>query len=146
MVRLLTGVSAGIGICVGPIYISEIAPSQIKGSVGMCIAQIYTIQHWACIHSVRSGVLTQFAIVIGIMITQSMGLQLANPRKWRLVLLFSSALSLAQLLVGPLIVESPVWLTRHGLLRDKDASARRLWRGAPALHTPEGTFRASQPQ
>ena len=31
---LLTGVSAGVGLCVGPIYISEIAPSKIKGSVG----------------------------------------------------------------------------------------------------------------
>ncbi|KAI0713278.1 general substrate transporter [Earliella scabrosa] len=114
--RLLTGVSAGLGLCVGPIYISEIAPSKIKGSV---------------------GVLTQFAIVIGIMITQSMGLQLATPRTWRVVLLFSSGLSLAQLLIGPAIVESPVWLNRHGLLRDKDASARRLWKGAVAVRSPD---------
>ena len=33
-VRLLTGVAAGLGLCVGPIYISEIAPSKIKGAVG----------------------------------------------------------------------------------------------------------------
>ncbi len=32
--RLLTGVAAGVGLCVGPIYIAEIAPSKIKGSVG----------------------------------------------------------------------------------------------------------------
>ncbi|CDO69032.1 hypothetical protein BN946_scf184834.g39 [Trametes cinnabarina] len=114
--RLLTGVAAGLGLCVGPIYISEIAPVKIKGAV---------------------GVLTQFAIVIGIMITQAMGLHLATPRTWRLVLLFSSALSLAQLLVGPIIVESPVWLNRHGFLRDKDASARRLWKGGHALHSPD---------
>ncbi|KAI0807088.1 general substrate transporter [Fomes fomentarius] len=114
--RLLTGVSAGLGLCVGPIYISEIAPSKIKGSV---------------------GVLTQFAIVIGIMITQSMGLRLATPRTWRLVLLISSGLALAQLLIGPLIVESPVWLNRHGLLRDKDASARRLWKGIVAVRSPD---------
>ncbi|KAI8998903.1 general substrate transporter [Trametes punicea] len=114
--RLLTGVAAGLGLCVGPIYISEIAPVKIKGAV---------------------GVLTQFAIVIGIMITQAMGLQLATPRTWRLVLLFSSALSLAQLLVGPIIVESPVWLNRHGLLRDKDASVRRLWKAGHALRSPD---------
>ncbi|KAI0371781.1 general substrate transporter [Pilatotrama ljubarskyi] len=114
--RLLTGVAAGLGLCVGPIYISEIAPVKIKGAV---------------------GVLTQFAIVIGIMVTQAMGLQLATPRTWRLVLLFSSALSLVQLLVGPIIVESPVWLNRHGLLRDKDASARRLWKGGHAIHSPD---------
>ncbi|OSD02784.1 general substrate transporter [Trametes coccinea BRFM310] len=114
--RLLTGVAAGLGLCVGPIYISEIAPAKIKGAV---------------------GVLTQFAIVIGIMITQAMGLQLATPRTWRLVLLFSSALSLAQLLSGPIIVESPVWLNRHGLLRDKDASARRLWKVGHMLRSPD---------
>ncbi|KAI0646783.1 general substrate transporter [Trametes meyenii] len=114
--RLLTGVAAGLGLCVGPVYISEIAPSKIKGAV---------------------GVLTQFAIVIGIMITQAMGLQLATPRTWRAVLLFSSALSIAQLLVGPIIVESPVWLNRHGLLRAKDASARRLWRGGHTLRSPD---------
>ncbi|KAI0721492.1 general substrate transporter [Cerioporus squamosus] len=114
--RLLTGVSAGVGLCVGPIYISEIAPSKIKGSV---------------------GVLTQFAIVIGIMSTQAMGLKLATPLTWRIVLLFSSALSLAQLLVGPMLVESPVWLSRHGLLRDKDASARRLWKGGLVMRSPD---------
>lgn len=114
--RLLTGVAAGVGLCVGPIYIAEIAPSKIKGSV---------------------GVLTQFAIVIGIMITQAMGLNLATPTTWRLVLLFSAALSLAQLLLGTTIVESPVWLSRHGSLRDKDASARRLWKSAPALRSSD---------
>ncbi|RDX42672.1 general substrate transporter [Lentinus brumalis] len=114
--RLLTGVAAGVGLCVGPIYISEIAPSKIKGSV---------------------GVLTQFAIVIGIMSTQAMGLKLATPLTWRIVLLFSSALSLAQLLAGPMIVESPVWLNRHGLLRDKDSSARRLWKGGHAVRSPD---------
>ncbi len=89
-----------------------------------------------------SGVLTQFAIVIGIMVTQAMGLKLATPTTWRLVLLFSAALSLAQLLLGTMIVESPVWLSRHGSLRDKDASARRLWQSTPTLRSSDGVFRA----
>lgn len=104
--RTLVGVGAGFGLCVGPIFLSEIAPSKIQGAV---------------------GVLTQFAIVIGIMITQAMGLRLATPHEWRLVLLFSAALSFGQLLLSPLIVESPVWLHRRGLLTDKAAASRRLW-------------------
>lgn len=32
--RGLVGIGAGLGICVGPIYLSEIAPSKIRGSVG----------------------------------------------------------------------------------------------------------------
>ena len=71
--------------------------------------------------------LTQFAIVIGIMITQTLGLQLATPHDWRLVLLFSAALSAAQLLFSPVIVESPVWLHRRGLLQEKAAASRKLW-------------------
>lgn len=73
------------------------------------------------------GVLTQFAIVIGIMITQAMGLKLATPHDWRIVLMFSAGLSLAQLLLSHGIVESPVWLHRRGLLQEKAAASRKLW-------------------
>ena len=90
----------------GPIYLSEIAPTKIQGAV---------------------GVLTQFAIVIGIMITQAMGLQLATPHEWRAVLLFSAVPSVVQLLLSPAIVESPSWLHRNGLLQEKAAATRRLW-------------------
>lgn len=71
--------------------------------------------------------LTQFAIVVGIMITQATGLQLATPHEWRIVLLFSAALSVAQLVLSPAIVESPTWLHRNGLLQEKAAATRKLW-------------------
>lgn len=32
--RFLVGFAAGIGICISPIYLSEIAPPEIKGSLG----------------------------------------------------------------------------------------------------------------
>lgn len=32
--RFLVGIAAGVGICVCPIYLSEIAPPEIKGSLG----------------------------------------------------------------------------------------------------------------
>ena len=84
MPSVLVGIGAGFGLCVGPIFLAEIAPSKIQGAV---------------------GVLTQFAIVIGIMITQAMGLQLATPHEWRIVLLFSAALSVVQLLLSTAIIE-----------------------------------------
>jgi SP family facilitated glucose transporter-like MFS transporter 3 len=37
MGRGLVGIGAGLGICVGPIYLSEIAPSKIRASVGTSI-------------------------------------------------------------------------------------------------------------
>ena len=74
------------------------------------------------------GVLTQLAIVIGIMVTQAMGLQMATPTQWRFVLMFSSGLSVAQLIISPLIVETPIWLKRRGELADLKAVERRLWK------------------
>lgn len=121
--RVLVGVGAGFGLCVGPIFLSEIAPTKIQGAVGMSL----THSAQPLLIPLALGVLTQFAIVIGIMITQAMGLRLATPHEWRLVLVFSAALSLAQLLISPLVVESPVWLHRRGLLQDKAAASRRLW-------------------
>lgn len=85
--------------------------------------------------SLTSGVLTQFAIVIGIMITQAMGLRLATPHEWRLVLLFSAALSAFQLLLSVSMVESPSWLHRHGLLQQKAAAVRKLWAHVDGLST-----------
>ncbi|KAI0698474.1 general substrate transporter [Cytidiella melzeri] len=104
--RVLIGIGAGFGLCVGPIFLSEIAPMKIQGAV---------------------GVLTQLAIVVGIMVTQAMGLRLATPHEWRIVLVFSSALSILQLLCSPAIVESPSWLHRHGFLQEKAAASRKLW-------------------
>ena len=72
------------------------------------------------------------------MVTQAMGLRFATPYTWRLVLLFSAGLALAQLLAGAIVVESPVWLARHGLLRVKDAAVRRLWKGARAPLSEDG--------
>ena len=73
------------------------------------------------------GVLTQFAIVIGLMITQAIGLRLATPHEWRIVLIISSVISIGQLLFSPAIVETPSWLHRHGLLQEKAAASRKLW-------------------
>ncbi|GBE82524.1 Probable metabolite transport protein [Sparassis crispa] len=114
--RLVTGMGAGLGLCVGPIFLSEIAPPKKRGTV---------------------GVLTQFAIVVGIMVTQGMGLQLASARHWRLVLLFSAVLSLAQLLCAPMMIESPTWLNRHGQLQAKDTAARRLWKSEQMIRSAD---------
>ncbi|KAN0075282.1 General substrate transporter [Tylopilus felleus] len=104
--RFLVGVAAGIGICVSPIYLSEIAPPQIKGNI---------------------GVLTQLAIVVGILVTQAMGFSLATPTQWRFVLFTSSALSAVQYLLAPAIVESPAYLFRNGFTAESKAVVRSLW-------------------
>ncbi|KAG0705332.1 general substrate transporter [Suillus ampliporus] len=104
--RFLVGLAAGLGICICPIYLSEIAPAKIKGSL---------------------GVLTQLAIVIGIMVTQGMGFYLATPRQWRLVLFISSGISIFQYFISPFVVESPSYLNRMGLVDQQKSAIRRLW-------------------
>ncbi|KZV67967.1 general substrate transporter [Peniophora sp. CONT] len=105
--RLLTGIGAGIGLCVGPIFLSEIAPPKIRGSV---------------------GVLTQFGIVIGLMVTQAIGLRLADPKRWRAVLLISSVLSIVQILLSPAIAETPEWLKQNKMGDLATKAERRLWK------------------
>ena len=85
-----------------------------------------------------AGVLTQFAIVIGIMITQIMGLQLATPTRWRTVLFFSAALAAAQFVLSGGMVESPTWLDRNGLLVEKDKVAQRIWLSGQATRHVDG--------
>ncbi|KAJ7236728.1 general substrate transporter [Mycena haematopus] len=108
--RLLVGVGSGIGLCVGPIYLAEIAPSKISGNV---------------------GVLTQLGIVLGIMITQAIGLRFATPTQWRSVLFVSAAGSAAQFFLSGLVVESPAWLGGKGQVEPRKAVARKLWGTVP---------------
>lgn len=104
--RFFVGVGSGIGLCVVPIFLAEIAPPQISSNV---------------------GVLTQLSIVIGIMVTQVLGLRFATPTEWRGVFFFSFALCAAQFLLGVFIVESPIWLSNSGRQDEKETVSARLW-------------------
>jgi len=104
--RFLIGLGSGIGLCVGPIFIAEISPPKIKGKV---------------------GVLTQLAIVFGIMFTQALGFKFATPTTWRYVLLLSAVLGSAQFLISPIMVESPVWSKRNGNPQDAKSTLGKIW-------------------
>ncbi|KAF9027161.1 general substrate transporter [Hymenopellis radicata] len=94
--RFLVGVSAGVGLCVSPVYISEITPKDMKGKV---------------------GVLTQLGIVLGICGTQMIGLYMGSKQGgWRWVFAGSSVVGIVQVLLGisGTVVESPEWLKAHG--------------------------------
>ncbi|KAI9509950.1 general substrate transporter [Russula earlei] len=123
--RFLTGCGAGIGLCVGPVFLAEIAPSNIRGSV---------------------GVLTQLAIVLGIMITQVLGLRMATPTLWRLVLLFSSAASVVQICLGRFIVETPVWLKQYGKSEDSLVARRFLFQEPDSSDSVEDPLLDEIPQ
>ncbi|KAK1217500.1 Bifunctional purine biosynthesis protein PurH [Marasmius sp. AFHP31] len=106
--RFLVGIGSGIGICLGPVYIAEITPKNIAGTV---------------------GILTQLGIVLGIFITQLLGLYFASPSSWRFVFFFSFAVSAVQLFLSPSIAESPRWLRNISVHATQEAKAveRKLW-------------------
>ncbi|KAG7086730.1 hypothetical protein E1B28_002663 [Marasmius oreades] len=115
--RFIVGIGCGLGICLGPVYIAEIAPKGIAGTV---------------------GVLTQLGIVVGIFITQLMGIYFASPSAWRFVLFFSFAVSAIQLFISPSIVESPRWLRNVSLHATQEAKEveERLWTKKSAVSEP----------
>ncbi|KAF8626160.1 hypothetical protein AX15_005051 [Amanita polypyramis BW_CC] len=114
--RLMIGIGSGVGLCVAPIYLAEIAPSRIRGNV---------------------GVLTQLGIVLGIMITQAIGIRLATPTLWRVVLFISCALSAAQLLFSSVVAESPVWLASKGRMEESVQVQKKLWSSVEAHQDTE---------
>jgi len=73
------------------------------------------------------GILTQLAIVSGIMLTQVAGLNLATPSLWRYVFYISACLAIVQLFFTSMIVESPAFLLRKNRLDDYKTAVRRLW-------------------
>lgn len=89
-------------------YIGEIAPQAIKGS---------------------TGVLFQLSVVFGILSTQALGMALATPTRWRLVLLSSALLSVVQVLLSAGIAESPAWLVGNGKMQEARAVRSTLWTG-----------------
>ena len=130
--RLFIGIGSGVGLCVGPIYLAEIAPPRIGGNVGKSLfpAQLRSTLMF------HKGVLTQLAIVLGIMITQAVGLRLATPTQWRVVLFLSFILSAAQLLLSPAVAESPAWLEGSGHPEESAIVRRKLWGLHVAIGTP----------
>jgi sugar porter (SP) family MFS transporter len=109
--RFLTGIGSGIGLCVVPIYLGEISPAHVKGSI---------------------GVLNQLAIVFGILTAQGFGLRYSRAVSpaWRPVFTVSALSSAFQLvwgLTGWGVYETPPWLDANRSVATGDAVRIALW-------------------
>ncbi len=87
--RAIIGVASGASTVLVPIYLGELAPPNLRGVL---------------------GTMTQFALVIGILVADLVGFVLANPTGWRYMFFLTSAMALFQLLLTPFLLESPRWL------------------------------------
>lgn len=91
--RFLSGVGAGISIVVGPVYVSEISPPSLRGTLGAS---------------------TQIMTNVGILITQVLGYFFSYESMWRGVLGSGAIVAVLHFLGLLALVESHEWLGANG--------------------------------
>ncbi|CAI9272375.1 unnamed protein product [Lactuca saligna] len=105
--RLLAGIGIGISSAIVPLYISEISPTEIRGTLGS---------------------INQLFICIGILAALVAGLPLAgNPLWWRTmfgIAVIPSVLLAIGMAFSP---ESPRWLVQHGKISDAEKAIKTLY-------------------
>ncbi|KAI5684297.1 hypothetical protein M9H77_05525 [Catharanthus roseus] len=105
--RLLAGIGIGISSAIVPLYISEISPTEIRGTLGS---------------------VNQLFICIGILAALVAGLPLAgNPIWWRTMFGISLIPSVLLALGMAFSPESPRWLFQQGKIAEAEISIKRLF-------------------
>ncbi|KAK9468570.1 major facilitator superfamily domain-containing protein [Lipomyces arxii] len=95
--RFVSGLGSGASLIVIPMYLNEISPAAMSGMIGaMC----------------------QEFVNIGILLAQVFGIFFSDFTKWRIILSIGGMLGLLNLVLIPLCVESPKWLTLRNRLHD----------------------------
>jgi len=87
--RFVIGFASGYSSVLVPIYLGELAPPTLRGML---------------------GTLTQFAMVIGILVADLLAFPFATAHGWRVLFGITCITALAQLLCSPFLLESPRWL------------------------------------
>ena len=91
--RFITGLGVGSNSVVAPLYLGEIAPTKIRGS----IVTLYSL-----------------AITIGIVVSYAVNYLFATTADWSSMLLFGGIPAALQLMFSFFLVESPRWLFSQG--------------------------------
>lgn len=103
--RFIAGISCGSCIVVTPLFINEISPKELRGSLGS---------------------MNQVCINVGILLTQLLALKYADSYRWRWLMLAGAILALIQFLLLFKIDESPLWLASRGDLDGAEHVLRGL--------------------
>ncbi|XP_007900249.2 solute carrier family 2, facilitated glucose transporter member 1a [Callorhinchus milii] len=108
--RFIVGLCAGVAANVVPMYVGEIAPKRLRGGI---------------------GVVPQLFITIGILFAQILGLRflLANDDGWPLMLAMTGIPAILQVILLPLLPESPRFLLIQKGSVDKARAALQRLRG-----------------
>ncbi|KAL7250189.1 hypothetical protein ACSBR1_012231 [Camellia fascicularis] len=105
--RFLVGLGIGVNSAIVPIYISEVAPTKYRGSL---------------------GTLCQIGTCLGIIASLILGSPSENdPHWWRTILYIASVPGFILFLGMQFAVDSPRWLCKVGRLEDAKEVIRNLW-------------------
>ncbi|KAK1568303.1 hypothetical protein Q3G72_022847 [Acer saccharum] len=105
--RFLVGIGIGVNTVLVPIYVSEVAPTKYRGSL---------------------GTVCQLGTCLGIIASLFLGIPAEHdPHWWRTMLYIASLPAFVVALGMQFAVESPRWLCKVGLLDDAKAVIRNLW-------------------
>ncbi|KAF9111767.1 hypothetical protein BGX27_004453 [Mortierella sp. AM989] len=103
--RIVIGFACGIGGVVAPTYLGEIATIQGRGTL---------------------GAFHQLFIVVGLMVSNLVGLAWSSPPGWRIVLAVNAVPALVQCCLLPSLVESPKYLVSQNRLVEARDSLQKL--------------------
>jgi thiol-disulfide isomerase/thioredoxin len=87
--RFVLGIACGTNCVVIPLYLGEISPAHMRGTL---------------------GTLNQLFVVLGILCAVIIGKPMATPELWRYLLAAGAAPAMIQCICSPFMVESPRWL------------------------------------
>jgi MFS family permease len=123
--RFLCGIASGASCAMVPIYLSEISPLVKRGSI---------------------GVLSSWAISLGLVLSSLLGYWLSETTTWRWILGSSGITGLAQCVLQCWIVESPVYLTLMGQEQTAYEVYAQLGHDLPSQPTLEIEIQALKPR
>ncbi|KAG3175237.1 hypothetical protein PC128_g17845 [Phytophthora cactorum] len=109
--RFLVGIASGTATVIVPLYLGELAPPNLRGALGTTY---------------------QLAMVVGILATDILAFGFAGESQsftqpgWRLMFGFAGVLGAIQILLTPLLIESPRWLLNSGEEKEAEHTLRRL--------------------
>lgn len=107
--RIVVGVASGASIVVTPLTINEIAPQEWRGALGS---------------------MNQVFINLGILLTQSLALKLADSYRWRWLLFAGAVVALTNFVLLFKTKESPRWLTAQGRTLEAEIALYTLRKGS----------------
>ncbi|KAG0235937.1 hypothetical protein BGW41_000628 [Actinomortierella wolfii] len=111
--RIVVGFACGIGGVVAPSYLGEIATIKGRGLM---------------------GTMFQLLVVIGILISNLLGLGLSKPPLWRVLLAILAVPAILQTLLLPSLPESPRYLLTKGRNQEARRALERLRHGYNVEH------------